>query len=187
MKTNTIRVISGKYKNRRLKFPNINGLRPTSDQLKETIFNWLAPYIHGSVCIDAFAGSGSLGIESLSRGAARAIFYELNFKALQQIKENLKTLDIKDFQIYKIDSIKALASLNTQNSQTIIFLDPPFNKNIIPKALDSIAKNKLIPKGSIIYIETKKQAKYPLDGFDILKEKNTSNIMAKLLYKNKIP
>lgn len=183
MKTNTIRVISGKYKNRRLKFPNINGLRPTSDQLKETIFNWLTPYIHDSICIDAFAGSGSLGIESLSRGAAKAIFYELNFRALQQIKDNLKTLDISNFEISKADSIKTLAKLNIQDSQVIIFLDPPFNKNIVPKALNSILENKLIPKSTIIYIETEKDAKYSLDGFDILKEKSTSNICAKLITK----
>ncbi|MED7787951.1 16S rRNA (guanine(966)-N(2))-methyltransferase RsmD [Francisella sp. 19X1-34] len=183
MKTNTIRVVSGKYKNRRLKFPNINGLRPTSDQLKETIFNWLAPYIHDSVCIDAFAGSGSLGIESLSRGATKAIFYELNFKALQQIKDNLKTLDILNFEIAKTDSIKALTKLDIKDSQLIIFLDPPFNKNLVPKALTSIAENKLITKDSIIYIETEKQAKYSLDGFDILKEKSTSNICAKLIIK----
>ncbi|WP_150468073.1 16S rRNA (guanine(966)-N(2))-methyltransferase RsmD [Francisella sp. SYW-9] len=183
MKTNTIRVISGKYKNRRLKFPNINGLRPTSDQLKETIFNWLAPYIHDSICIDAFAGSGSLGIESLSRGATKAIFYELNFKALQQIKDNLKTLDISNFEISKTDSIKALIKLDTQGFQTIIFLDPPFNKNIVPKALSSILENKHIPKDSIIYIETEKNAKYSLDGFEISKEKSTSNICAKLVIK----
>lgn len=89
MKTNTIRIISGKYKNRRLKFPNVNGLRPTSDQLKETIFNWLAPYIHDSICIDAFAGSGSLGIESISRGASQAIFYELNLKLCSKSKKTL--------------------------------------------------------------------------------------------------
>lgn len=183
MKTNTIRVISGKYKNRRLKFPNINGLRPTSDQLKETIFNWLAPYIHDSVCVDAFAGSGSLGIESLSRGAAKAIFYELNFKALQQIKDNLKTLDISNFEISKIDSIKAITQLDIKDSQLIIFLDPPFNKNLLPKALVSIVENKLIPKDSIIYIETEKQAEYSLNGFEILKEKSTSNICAKLIIK----
>ena len=183
MKTNTIRVISGKYKNRRLKFPNINGLRPTSDQIKETIFNWLTPYIHDSICIDAFAGSGSLGIEGLSRGATKAVFYELNFRALQQIKDNLKTLDISNFEISKADSIKALSKLNIQDSQVIIFLDPPFYKNIVPKALNSILENKLIPKGTIIYIETEKQAKYSLDGFHILKEKSTSNICAKLITK----
>ena len=183
MKTNTIRVISGKYKNRRLKFPNISGLRPTSDQLKETIFNWLTPYIHDSVCIDAFAGSGSLGIESISRGASKAIFYELNFKALQQIKENLNTLEIKNFEIHKKDSIKALANLEKKEESLIIFLDPPFNKNIAPKALSSILQNENISAETLIYIETEKQAEYNLDGFEIIKEKSTSNISAKLLKK----
>jgi 16S rRNA (guanine966-N2)-methyltransferase len=183
VKTNSIRIVAGKYKNRRLKFPNINGLRPTSDQLKETIFNWLTPFIHDRVCIDAFAGSGSLGIESISRGAAKAIFYELNFKALQQIKENLKSLDIQNFEIYKTDSIKALKNLNIPAKDLIIFLDPPFNKNLAPKALDSISANTNILPGTLIYLETEKQAKYNLDGFEILKEKNTSNISAKLISK----
>ncbi|APC91908.1 16S rRNA (guanine(966)-N(2))-methyltransferase [Francisella sp. MA067296] len=183
MKTNSIRVISGKYKNRKLKFPNINGLRPTSDQLKETIFNWLNPFLHDSICIDAFAGSGSLGIESISRGAAKAIFYELNFKALMQVKENLKTLGIENFEIYKRDSIKALANLNISNSRLIIFLDPPFSKNIIPLALKSILENAFIPNQTLIYIETEKTAAYSLEGFDILKEKNNANISAKLIAK----
>ena len=185
MKTNTIRVVAGKYKNRRLKFPNIDGLRPTSDQLKETIFNWLAPYIQNSVCIDAFAGSGSLGIESISRGAKKAIFYELNFKALKQIKENLKTLAIENFELNKIDSIKALSKLDLSlvNSQIIIFLDPPFNKGFAPKVLTAIANNDNIPAGSIIYIETESELDIKLDKFEILKEKNTTNITARLMVK----
>ncbi|MFV9972811.1 MAG: 16S rRNA (guanine(966)-N(2))-methyltransferase RsmD [Francisella endosymbiont of Hyalomma asiaticum] len=184
MKTNSIRVISGKYKNRKLKFPNVNCLRPTSDQLKETIFNWLSPFIHDSICIDAFAGSGSLGIESISRGATKAIFYDLNFKALLQIKENLKTLAIENFEIYKTDSIKALTNLNTINSRLIIFLDPPFNKNIVPLALKSVLENPHIPNQTLIYTETEKTAGCSLEGFDILKEKNTTNISAKLISKN---
>ena len=184
MKTNSIRVIAGKYKNRKLKFPNVIGLRPTSNQLKETIFNWLSPFIHDSICIDAFAGSGSLGIESISRGAAKAIFYELNFKALLQIKENLKTLAVENFEIYKTDSIKALANLNIPDSCLIIFLDPPFNKNIIRLALKSVLENPHIPNKTLVYIETEKTAEYSLEGFDILKEKNTANISAKLVSKN---
>ncbi|AJC49253.1 16S rRNA (guanine(966)-N(2))-methyltransferase RsmD [Allofrancisella guangzhouensis] len=183
MKTNTVRVIAGEYKNRRLKFPDINGLRPTSDQLKETIFNWLAPYIHGSICVDAFAGSGSLGIESLSRGAVKAIFYETNFKAIDQLKQNLQNLEISNFELYKTDSIKALSKLNIPNSQLIIFLDPPFNKDIIPKTLENLLENSFIPQGTIIYIETEKQANFSLEGFEVLKGKDTPNIKAKLIIK----
>ncbi|QIV94260.1 16S rRNA (guanine(966)-N(2))-methyltransferase RsmD [Allofrancisella frigidaquae] len=186
MKTNTVRVIAGKYKNRRLKFPDISGLRPTSDQLKETIFNWLAPYIDNSICIDAFAGSGSLGIEGLSRGATKAIFYELNIKAINQLKQNLQNLEISNFELYKTDSVKALGTLNMPNSRLIIFLDPPFNKNIIPKTLNTILENSFIPQGTIIYVETEKQTNFSLEGFEILKEKETSNIKAKLIIKNNL-
>ncbi|MDE4938196.1 RsmD family RNA methyltransferase, partial [Francisella tularensis] len=101
--------------------PKAYGLLQTSDHLIVTIFIWLSPFIHDSICIDAFAVSGSLGIESISRGAAKAIIYELNFKALLQIKENLKTLAIEIFEIYKIDSIKSLANLNVPSSLLIIY------------------------------------------------------------------
>jgi len=183
LKTNTIRVIAGKYKNRRLKFPSIDGLRPTSDQLKETIFNWLAPYIHCSTCIDAFAGSGSLGIESLSRGADKAIFYELNFKAITQIKENLQLLDISNYEIHKRDSIVSLTNITLNNTDLIIFLDPPFNKNLTNPCLQAIAGNKNIPSETIVYIETEKSAELDLTNYEILKEKNTSTISAKLIAK----
>ena len=183
MKTNTIRVIAGKYKNRRLKFPSIDGLRPTSDQLKETIFNWLTPYIHSSTCIDAFAGSGSLGIESLSRGANKAIFYELNAKATHQIKENLQLLEITNYEVHKKDCIKALSSIRIEHSDLIIFLDPPFNKDLANPCLQAITSNSNILSDTIVYIETEKAAELDLTGFDILKEKNTSTISVKLITK----
>lgn len=183
MKTNTIRVIAGKYKNRKLKFPSIDGLRPTSDQLKETIFNWLIPYIHGSVCIDAFAGSGSLGIESLSRGADKAIFYELNSKAINQIKSNLQQLEITGYEIHKKDSVKALASIDIQSTEMIIFIDPPFNKNLAQPCLQAIIDNATIQSGTLVYIETEKSSELKLDGFEVLKEKISSTISAKLITK----
>jgi len=183
LKTNTIRVIAGKYKNRRLKFPSIDGLRPTSDQLKETIFNWLTPYIHGSICIDAFAGSGSLGIESLSRGAEKAMFYELNAKAINHIKENLQLLEITNCEVHKRDSIKALSNIEIECSDLIIFLDPPFNKNLINQCLQAISDNTNISSGTIVYIETEKTAELELANYEILKEKNTATISAKLITK----
>lgn len=183
MKTNTIRVIAGNYKNRRLKFPTINGLRPTPDQLKETIFNWLTPYIYGSTCIDAFAGSGSLGIESLSRGADKAIFYEINTKAIKQLTANLQLLKIEHYEINNKDSLKALAKLAIKNSNLIIFLDPPFNKNIASHCLKAIANNANITTGTIIYVETEKTAELDLTNYDILKQKNTSTIAIKLIIK----
>ncbi len=183
MKTNSVRVISGEYKGRKLKFPSIQGLRPTSDQMKETIFNWLQPYIYDSICIDAFAGSGSLGIEAISRGATKSIFYEINLKAIKQIKENLDTLHLSNFEVKKADSLKALTTLDTQNNECVIFLDPPFNKGIAEKAMHIIDKNDAISNDTIIYLETEKNCNADLSNFEILKEKNTSTLSARLIKK----
>ncbi|APC96822.1 16S rRNA (guanine(966)-N(2))-methyltransferase RsmD [Francisella frigiditurris] len=184
MKTNTVRVISGKFKGRKLKFPDTQGLRPTSDQMKETIFNWLQPYIYDSICIDAFAGSGSLGIEAISRGAKKAIFYEINFKALNQIKENLQTLNILNADIHKIDFLKAILELNTNNNNYIIFLDPPFNKGLSEKALNAITINEQISNSTLIYLEIEKEAHLNLeDSFNIIKFKKSGNVTSYLLTK----
>jgi 16S rRNA (guanine966-N2)-methyltransferase len=176
--------VAGSLKNRRLKFPNVDGLRPTSDQLKETIFNWLAPYIYDSICIDAFSGSGSLGIESISRGAKTAIFYEINSKAITQIKQNLESLEVSNYKLYKKDSVKSLASIDlVEENRIIVFLDPPFNKNIMDSALTSIRTNNNISSGTIVYVETEKSLNLNLDDFEVIKAKDTSNISAKLLIK----
>lgn len=184
MKTNTVRVISGKFKGRKLKFPDIQGLRPTSDQMKETIFNWLQPYIYDSICIDAFAGSGSLGIEAISRGAKKAIFYEVNFKALNQIKENLQILNILNADIHKIDFLKAISELNTNNDRCIIFLDPPFNKGLSEKALKAIIINEQISNDTLIYLEVERETHFELESvFNIVKSKKSGNVASYLLTK----
>ena len=184
MKTNTVRVISGTYKGRKLKFPSINGLRPTSDQMKECVFNWLLSYVNDSICVDAFAGSGSLGIEAISRGAKKSYFCEINFKAISQIKENLNSLSINNYQILKKDSLKILKELNTENNQYILFLDPPFNKNILSKALKIIIENENINQETIIYIEAEKSFSDDLlNNFEILKSKKTSNVFSALIKK----
>ncbi|MFC4892572.1 16S rRNA (guanine(966)-N(2))-methyltransferase RsmD [Pseudofrancisella aestuarii] len=184
MKTNTVRVISGKFKGRKLKFPDTQGLRPTSDQMKETIFNWLQPYIYDSICIDAFAGSGSLGIEAISRGAKKAIFHEINLKALNQIKENLQTLNILNADTYKIDFLKAISELDTNNDNFIIFLDPPFNKGLSEKALNAITINEQISNNTLIYLEIEKGAHLNLENsFNIIKFKKSGNVTSYLLTK----
>jgi len=180
---NTVRIIAGKYKGRKIKFPSINGLRPTSDRIKEIIFNWLQPYIHGAICIDAFAGSGSLGIEAISRGANKSIFYEININAISHIKNNLISLNINNFQISQTDSIKALEMLATENHDYIILLDPPFDKGIANIAIDVISNNDSILKGTIVYVETEKNCSLNLEKFEILKEKKTGNILVRLIVK----
>ena len=93
MKTGSCRIIGGKWRGRKIKFDDAEGLRPTTDRIRETVFNWLQPYIHQSRCLDAFAGSGVLGFEALSRGAQEIVFIEKNLKTVKRLKENINTLD----------------------------------------------------------------------------------------------
>ena len=89
---NQIRIIGGQWRSRRLEFPNAPGLRPTPDRVRETLFNWLAPVLPGARCLDLFAGSGALGIEALSRGAAEVLFIEREPLAVRALRENLTRL-----------------------------------------------------------------------------------------------
>ena len=89
---NTLRIIGGELRGRKIRFPEANGLRPTPDRVRETLFNWLQVQIHGARCLDLFAGSGALGLEALSRGAAEVVFVERDGRVLQRLRENLTLL-----------------------------------------------------------------------------------------------
>src|SRR2546422_11188246 len=118
-----MRVIAGEFRSRRLKTLPGLALRPTPDRLREALFNVLAPRIEGAAFLDAYAGSGAVGIEALSRGAAHAIFVEKHFAAVRMIRENLAALRIEDrATIVQRASVAALGELDAD----IYFLDPPY-------------------------------------------------------------
>ncbi len=124
-----MRVIAGKYRSRVLKGPGVLKLRPTSDRLRETFFNVLGPAIEGSLFIDAFAGTGAMGIEALSRGASEAIFLESYGKAVQLINRNLESLEIQNAELIHADVIAGLEKIaSRQTVADFIFVDPPYEK-----------------------------------------------------------
>lgn len=142
-----LRIIGGQFRSRRLKFAAVDGLRPTLDRVRETLFNWLQYEVEGARVLDAFSGSGALGFEALSRGAKEVIFLEKHPKAALQIRENLASLNAKNAQLWAGD---ALAWLQ-QNPQPfdLVFLDPPFGKNLLQPSIDSL---QLLP-GAWVYVE----------------------------------
>ncbi len=146
----TIRIIGGQWRGRKLTVGEENGLRPTGDRLRETLFNWLAPYIHGAQCLDVFAGTGSLGFEALSRGAASVQFIELNPRSAEQIRSNITQLSAKA----KLSqcSFKEWQPNATQTFD-MVFLDPPFHENLWQQALTHLSNNVTLAKESLIYIE----------------------------------
>ena len=132
-----VRIIAGSLKGRRLKAPSWDGLRPTSDKLRETLFNILAPRIEGARVLDGFAGTGAIGIEALSRGAKLAIFIEKDRDAVEVIKANLASLEIKS----RGRIIRGAASLHLANVEgDLVFLDPPYPKETeYQTALDAVS------------------------------------------------
>lgn len=150
-----LRVIAGSVKGRRLKTVKGTSTRPTSDRVKESLFNILSSFISDAEILDLFAGTGSLGIEALSRGAASVVFVEKDAAAFSVINQNLETVGLKDkSEIIKGDAFSIINDLAQKDRKfDIILLDPPYHKNLIIEALKYIEKSDIIKKDSVIAAE----------------------------------
>ena len=147
-----MRVISGKYKGRKIDGFNIEGTRPTMDRVKESMFASIQNKIEGSVVLDLFAGSGALGIEALSNGAKYVYFVDNSSEVERVLKNNLRGME--DYKIMMIDYNKALKSFRDSSIKfDIILLDPPYDRHFINKILDFIYDNNLLNEGGIIVTE----------------------------------
>jgi len=129
---NSVRIIAGRYRRRVLKFPDSEGLRPTPDRVRETLFNWLGQELDGWHCLDLFAGSGALGFEAASRGAANVVLVEQSPKVVEALRANAEMLqNPPEIKIIRADALQYLASKPAKFD--LIFLDPPFKKGWIPR------------------------------------------------------
>lgn len=155
----TIRIIGGKYRGKKLHFPSIDGLRPTPDRVRETLFNWLMHDIRGTNCLDAFAGSGALGIEAFSRGAAHVLMLEQARSAYTQLRQQIEAFASPDIQVLNEDACQFLQE--DHGPFDIVFLDPPFKKNYLPFCIDTLARSDLLKTNGLIYIESTQSM--PLD------------------------
>lgn len=144
-----MRVISGKYKGKKLEGFDIDGTRPTMDRVKESLFGSIQNYLENSVCLDLFAGSGSLGIEALSNGASTCYFVDNSKEILPILKTNLK--DIKNAVLITTDYLAALDNINEKLD--IVFLDPPYKKHLINKAINKIIEKDLLKPNALIICE----------------------------------
>ncbi len=153
----SFRIIGGDHRSRRLSFPDVEGLRPTTDRVRETVFNWLQHSLHGARVLDLFAGSGALGFEAASRGAASVQFVELSPSAFRALSENSKLLNLKA-EIANEDALSFLAKQRSEPSGfDIIFLDPPFRKGILAEALALLDSSELLNRDALVYIETESE------------------------------
>ncbi len=160
---NILRVISGSAKGLKLQTLEGMGTRPTTDRVKENLFNILSPYIENSKVLDLFAGSGSLGIEALSRGAESAVFSDQNETCIQIIKNNLEHTKLyPKSEVFLGDAELILKKLSQHNKKfDIIFLDPPYKKNVIPLILQYLEEHNILEEKFIIIAETDIQDELP--------------------------
>ncbi len=168
-----MRVISGKLRGREIKGYNIEGTRPTMARVKESIFAIIQNDIKDSVCLDLFSGSGNLGIEAISNGALKCYFVDNNKVAINTIKYNVQKLDITDKCIIELnDYRKALEKFKANKIKfNIVFLDPPYDDEIINEILDYLYKQKLLRRNAIVICEYK-NGNIKNDYYEIQKEKN---------------
>jgi len=150
-----LRVVSGKNKGISLKAVPGNSTRPTTDKVKEAIFNMIGPYFQGGMGLDLFAGSGGLGIEGLSRGLDHVIFVDREGKAIHTIKNNLAACNLESqAEVYRNDADRALKALiKREKTFDYIFLDPPYKKQQLEKVLTTISEEGLLSKEGIIVCE----------------------------------
>lgn len=156
---NQLRIIGGNWRGRKLSFPDVDGLRPTGDRIRETLFNWLAPDIQRARCLDLFAGSGALGLEALSRGAAECLFLERSPIAARELEKNLDLLNATNGQLLGQDALAWLQQKNQQQFD-LVFIDPPFQLDLWQPTFDLLETGGYLAENALIYVECPKGATY---------------------------
>jgi 16S rRNA (guanine966-N2)-methyltransferase len=146
-----LRVIGGRWRGTILSFPPVPGLRPTSDRVRETLFNWLQPVIAGARCLDLFAGSGALGFEAASRGAAAVVMVEQNRLAVAGLRFNSNRLGASVVRVVQADALQWLR--RERQVFDVVFLDPPFGHKLLPKTLELLSGSGRLADGAHVYME----------------------------------
>ena len=180
-KLHQVRIIGGQWRGRKLSFTPADGLRPTGDRIRETLFNWLAPTIEGTRCVDLFAGSGALGLEALSRGAIHCDFVDSSNATLSQVSDHLKTLVAVDRSRCYPVSAQQFLQIATE-AYDIVFIDPPFMQQLVEPICEALTKKQLLGNDALVYVETgamEPPAEVPL-GWKIHREKVAGGVAYRL-------
>ncbi|TGE84475.1 16S rRNA (guanine(966)-N(2))-methyltransferase RsmD [Pseudoalteromonas sp. KS88] len=177
-----IRIISGQFRGRKLPVKNVEGLRPTTDRIKETLFNWLMQDTRDAKVLDCFAGSGGLGFEALSRFAHSATFLEMDNSAAAQLKTNAQTLNLSNTDIHCIDSLQYLGQNTNEQQFDLVFVDPPFRLGLAQPCCDLLIKNNWLSENALVYIEIESELNnLPIpNNWLLLKEKIAGQVQCRL-------
>jgi 16S rRNA (guanine966-N2)-methyltransferase len=177
-----LRIVAGNWRSRLLDIADVPGLRPTSERVRETLFNWLAPRIARARVLDLFAGTGALGLEALSRGAAEAVFVESSAVAVATLRKNVAALEACSAQINNTDAFDYLQR-STDAPFDVVFLDPPFAADNLDELCRLLAKSSLLAANAWVYLE-EDRVRVPVtlpDGWRRLKTKQAGNVRYSLV------
>ncbi len=180
-RSNQVRIIAGRWRGRKLAFPTAQNLRPTPDRIRETLFNWLAPWLTGSHCLDLFAGSGALGFEAVSRGAARVVMVERDRVIVQALRDNRQRLAGGEIEIVHQDGAGYLCGL--PQPFDVVFLDPPFSEtDTLHRAMQVLTESGWLKAGAHIYLERPAKAQQPSlpAGWELLRDKQAGQVRFQL-------
>lgn len=177
-----LRIVAGNWRGRVLDIPDAPGLRPTSERIRETLFNWLAPRIAGARCLDLYAGTGALGLEALSRGAGAVVFVERNRAAAAALERNAARLDATNATIVAGDALAYLRSPRG-GPFDIVFLDPPFSENALADLCRLLAESALLAPGALVYLEDERsRPPVPLPaGWRTFRDRHAGNVRYSLV------
>ena len=176
-KAGRLRIVAGNWRSRLLDIADVEGLRPTSERIRETLFNWLAPYIHGARCLDLYAGTGALGLEALSRGAASTVFVERDPVAEHQLRKNIAVLGADSAEIVSSGALEFLGSAGP-TPYDIVFLDPPYAGNLLGETCRLLVERRQLADDALIYLEDARSRGEPdlPQGWKMVKNKTAGNV-----------
>jgi 16S rRNA (guanine966-N2)-methyltransferase len=182
--SNHLRIIGGQWRGRKLPIATVEGLRPTGDRIRETLFNWLAPEIRAARCLDLFAGSGALGLEALSRGAAFSSMIEKDALAATQLRANLDLLQAHHGKVHQADCLAYLQQGNPAAPFDIVFIDPPFDLKLWQACIDALEAGNWLTASASIYIESGLDTPYhtPVN-WTLHRDKRAGNVSYRLYYR----
>ena len=176
---NKVRIIGGEWRSRIITLPNSADVRPTPDRVRETVFNWLGQDLSGKNCLDLFAGSGAMGFEAASRGAAQVVMVESGSRVLKSLRANINTLGAAQIRLVSMDALKFVDS--DRQLFDVIFVDPPYRLELLPKLLPKLSLH--LAEGGLVYVEDDNFFE-PGAGWVVWRKDRAGNVYYQLLKKN---
>jgi len=187
----TLRIIGGQWRSRLLPVADLPGLRPTTSRVRETLFNWLQNDVPGARCLDLFAGSGALGFEAASRGAASVIMLETQSQAAKILRENIQTLNAERVQLLQTDALSWLNSVtdsvaDSAQSFDVVFIDPPFDSEYLAQACELLEARQCLSEHACVYLEMNRKQDLPElpQSWTVVREKKAGQVGYYLVRRN---